>query len=231
MEPDELLRCLICCSARVSNVRQHFYSYLVCQDCGHGSLRASEQSAWSLARKDALAVMRRNGELMQGTLTSAYYERIVPVNQCRYQAMLPYLKNRARLLDINARCGWLASKLSDDGYFTRGLSNDDVFLPYWGPTVRKGRLSEIETTDRYDAILMLDYLERSYCPASEMLDAFIRLNQGGVVIAFISTEQPHRYRGAAQEFTRTSAKKFATECDREATLVEMDDSVMIVAQA
>jgi 2-polyprenyl-3-methyl-5-hydroxy-6-metoxy-1,4-benzoquinol methylase/DNA-directed RNA polymerase subunit RPC12/RpoP len=224
-----LLKCLICGSKDSVILRQHSYSYRQCKDCGHSLLNSNERGSTLLAKNQFVTEVRKKGEIIQGTLTQPFYDRTDPINQDRLGKILPFLKGRQRVLDVNAQDGSMVKLLGEKGFSSQGISSSDLFQSYWDSNTSQRKLSDIPVDKPYDVILMFDYLEYSYCPGSEVLDAYARLKPDGVIIAILSTDNDlSDFKGRTHEFSKLSAKKFAQEADLNAQVIVLNNQVLLV---
>lgn len=232
MKPVDLPVCLICTGKNLSIEQKHFYSYRKCHSCGHSVLRSSEQGCSSSAKKKFISDIRRNGDMVQGTLTQSFYDRTGIANQKTLSMFLPYLQPGQKILDANARSGCIVKSLREKGFLANGLASDDSLQSYWGPHIVKSKLSVLSTKDQYDSILMLEYLEYSYCLTSELLDAYARLKPAGKVLVIIpiGNDPIKNFQGRTHEFSAESAKILAKEADLNSEVVEMNDVALLVLQ-
>lgn len=175
-----------------------------------------------MSKKYKINSMKKNGEFIQQTLLDTYFERTSPILEERIKALKVLLKTSKTILDINAEDGRLVSLLRDEGLESFGYCNDGMFLPY----VNEFILSQ-KVYRKFDTVMIMDHIEFSNCPYSEVLDALNQSNNDVIIDIPINNDPRSNFLGRSQEFSSESASIFAANADQDFKSVPKSNSIMV----
>lgn len=198
----------------------NFHSYLQCQSCKHIFLQSNNRTSGSISNKFTIRCMQKREEIIQSSLTQSYFDRTSKINEARLRSVKPFLARKKKILDANASDGSMIRLLEEQGFEATGLSSQTEFASYWGDKIQNKSLCDL--SEKYDAILMFDFLESAFCPYSEVLEAYLALKPGGLVLAEVSVNNDPKalYGAKTHEFSSQSLKCFAKNCDLSNLILE-----------
>jgi len=172
-----------------------------------------------------------NKLILQDTFTDLFFEEEKKTAKHQLLLVYPFLKDGS-VLDIDTGLGYVPSLLRERGIDAYGIHYHDEFMEFWKdkPFLQHTTLKNLSKNKKFDNIIMSNYLEYSYCPHSEIIEAFVRLNnQGRCIVLVYSNNSPKKsYCARSQEFSTKSALMFAKNCSPSSKVKSFDNEELLV---
>jgi len=224
--------CPICNSKSSEKVRMHFYKYMQCNRCKHIWNCADEKSM----RYQLMRLRNRQRsvyrEVLQNTLTNSHASRKRSENRTKLHLLGRFSKNPSRILELDCQDGSFEQVLNEETSY-QGLSLDKFYLPHLSPNARIGDASSIHEDERFDIVLLVDYLEFCYDPYNDIIKCLSRLDKDGQIIISVPLEQnpAKRYLAAAHCFSDKSARILAKSITKNYEVIENFETSIIVLRS
>ena len=188
----------------------HTIVYGSCNICQHKYLLGNKKFLLKNARSFEEKTIRSNGEILNKTSTASFHRRKSAVNSIKSTLLTPFINKNLSILDMSCDTGTLF-KFNPQLY--KGFNEFvgvDIFNIFSSQEVEFERKTETLSKEfkskRFDLILMVNYLEYSYCSYSEIIESLSLLKKNGnICVAVPLDNNPQsNYLSRINEFSNKS---------------------------